>query len=184
MKNIKTKLSGKVHKFGDDLNIDAQVMPYKYKVQFPFDAEKLVPHLFEEVIPEFYKRVNPGDFVVAGRNFACGKPHPQGFMAIAELKLVLLCESMPYNAYRGAISSGVICHRRCIGIRKLVNDGDQVEMDFATGEFHNLTTNSKEIYSSVPLEFFEMMQCGGMKQMLKKWHENQSRNSQDADKVV
>ncbi len=161
-----------MHKFGDDLNIDAEVMPYKYKNQYPFDADKLVPHLFEEVTPDFYKRVSPGEFIVAGRNFACGKPHPQGFMAIAALKLVLLCESMPYNAYRGAISSGVICHRRCAGITQLVNDGDQVEMNFATGKFRNITTSNSATYQPVPLEFFELMQVGGMKEMLKKWHES------------
>jgi len=171
MSEVSSKFRGRCHKFGDDMEIDTKVMPYKYKVLYPFDAEKLVPHLFEEVTRDFYKKVNPGDFVIAGRNFACGKPHPQGFMAIAALKLVLLCESMLFSGYRGAISSGIVCHRHCVNICALVNDGDMVEMDFATGVFRNITTGASEKYAAIPPDFLAMMMLGGMKPMLKKWRE-------------
>lgn len=171
MNTSRTRLRGRCHKFGDDLNMDVHVMPYKYIALHGFDTDALVPHLFEDIVPEFYKRTQPGDFIIAGRNFACGKPHPYGLMAIASLKLRLLCESMPFYAFRGAISRGIVCHRRCEGVSAIVNDGDTVEMDFGTGEFLNVTTGATARYASVQRDLLDTMLIGGMKPMLQKWRD-------------
>lgn len=171
MNALSSRLRGRCHKFGHDLNMDVHVMPYKYIALHGFDAGQLVPHLFEEVVPDFYKRAQPGDFIIAGRNFAFGKPHSQGLIAIAALKQMLLCESMPFYSYRGAISRGIVCHRRCEGITDLVDDGDTVEMDFATGEFVNVTTGAAARYAPVQPQLLETMLLGGMKPMLEKWRD-------------
>lgn len=171
MTNLKTRLRGRCHKFGDEMHMDTKVMPYKYIAQHGFDAAALVAHLFEEVVPEFHKRTEPGDLIIAGRNFAFGKAHPQGLIAIAALKLVVLCESMPFNSFRGAISRGIVCHRRCTGISALVNDGDTVEMDFATGEFNNVTTGAVAAYPPVQEDLLAMMLNGGMRPMLERWRD-------------
>lgn len=171
MNNASSRIRGRCHKFGHDMHMDTKVMPYKYIGLYAFDTEKLVPHLFEEVTPDFYQRAQPGDFIIAGRNFAFGKAHPQGLIAIAALKLRLLCESMPFNSFRGAISRGIVCHRRCEGITDLVNDGDTVEMDFATGGFLNVTTGATARYAPVQPDLLEMMLLGGMNPMLEKWRD-------------
>lgn len=170
-----SRLRGRCRKFGDDMHMDTKVMPYKYIHLHGFDADKLVPHLFEEVTPGFHESVEPGDFIIAGRNFAFGKAHPQGLIAIAALKLRLLCESMPFASYRGAISRGIVCHRRCAGITGLVNDGDTVEMDFATGEFLNVTTGATARYDPVQTDLLAMMLLGGMRPMLEKWRDDNIR---------
>lgn len=164
-------IRGRCHRFGPEMHMDTKVMPYKYIALHGFDAEQLVPHLFEDVSPDFYRRTQPGDFIIAGRNFAFGKAHPQGLIAIAALKLQVLCESMPFNSFRGAISRGIPCHRRCEGITRLVSDGDIVEMDFATGEFLNVTTGATARYAPVERDLLEMMLLGGMKPMLEKWRD-------------
>jgi len=169
MMNDSKKLRGRCHKLGHEMHMDTKVMPYKYIALHGFEAEKLVPHLFEDVIPEFYKRTQPGDFIVAGKNFAFGKPHSQGLIAIADLGLRLICESMPFNSYRGAISRGIVCHRRCEGITAFVNDGDAIEFDFESGDFENLTTGIKKQYSPVNPDLLQIMMVGGMKPMLRKW---------------
>lgn len=171
MRDAGTRLRGRCHKFGHEMHMDTKVMPYKYIGLHGFDAEKLVPHLFEEVAPDFHERARAGDFIIAGRNFAFGKAHPQGLIAIAALKLRLLCESMPFNSFRGAISRGIVCHRRCEGITDLVNDGDIVEMDYSTGEFLNVTTGASASYVPVQQDLLEMMLLGGMKPMLEKWRD-------------
>ena len=171
MNNASTCLRGRCHKFGHEMHMDTKVMPYKYIALHGFDTENLVPHLFEDVSPDFHKRTQPGDFIIAGRNFAFGKAHPQGLIAIAALKLRLLCESMPFNSFRGAISRGIVCHRRCEGITDLVSDGDIVEMDFASGKFLNVTTGATASYSPVQEDLLKMMLLGGMKPMLEKWRD-------------
>lgn len=171
MENTGYRLRGRCHKFGHDMFTDTKLMPYKYGALYPFDAEKLIPHLFEDVVPEFYKRTQPGDFIVAGRRFAYGKSHAQGFIAMAALKLNLLCESMPYKSYRGVIGRGIVTHRRCEGIGELVNDGDIIEMDYATGEFLNLTTGAKAQYAPVQSMLLDMMMLGGTAPMLMRWRD-------------
>lgn len=180
MNNESTKLKGRCHKLGHEMHMDTKVMPYKYIALHGFDAEKLVPHLFEDVVPDFYKRTQPGDFIVAGKNFAFGKAHSQGLIAIAALGLRLVCESMPFNSFRGAISRGIVCHRRCEGITDLVNDGDMIEFDFAKGEFHNLTTGAQKNYNPVHPDLLQMMLVGGMKPMLKQWRDAHFGNASGA----
>jgi 3-isopropylmalate/(R)-2-methylmalate dehydratase small subunit len=175
MHDADSRRRGRCHKFGHEMHMDTKVMPYRYMALYPFDADKLVPHLFEEVMPDFHRRTQPGDFIIAGRNFAYGKAHPQGLIAIAALKLVLLCESMPFNSFRGAISRGILCHRRCAGITDVVSDGDTVEMDFATGEFCNLTTGATATYAPVQRDLLDMMLLGGMRPMLARWRDEHAR---------
>ena len=40
-------------------------------------AEEIKPHLLEDLDPEFAKGVQPGDIVLAGRNFGCGSSREQ-----------------------------------------------------------------------------------------------------------
>lgn len=171
MEQANTRLRGRCHKFSHDIFTDIHLMPYKYGALYPFDAEKLVPHLFEEVVPEFHTRTSPGDFIIAGRRFAYGKSHAQGFIAMAALKLRLLCESMPYKSYRGVISRGIVTNRRCEGITELVNDGDIVEMDYATGEFLNVTTGATAKYPPIEPALLEIMMLGGTGPMLARWRD-------------
>ena len=169
MGELDAVMRGRCHKFGHDMGIDTEVLPHRYSKLYPFDAEKLVPHLFETVTPDFHLRTSPGDFIIAGKNFAAGKAHPQGLIAMAALGLNLLCESMPFNAYRGAISRGIRCSRHCPGILELVSDGDMIRHDFLTGRFVNETTGKEAQFAPIPERLLNMMLLGGMKPMLIEW---------------
>lgn len=165
---------GRCHVFGHDLGMDTDVMPHKYSKIYPFDGGKLKAHLFEEVRPGFHEQVEPGDIIVAGRNFAKGKPHPQGLIAIAELGLSVLCESMPFYAFRGAISRGILIHRGCEGISALVEDGDTIRYDFRTGEFANEARGTTAQFAPLPGRLLDMILIGGMKPMLAEWAKQNS----------
>ena len=84
------------------------------------------PHLFEPIDPGFAARVQRGDLVVAGADFGCGKPHIQGFIAMAALGMGVLCGSMPYKAMRGAISKGLPVLTGCGEPGDWVADGAHV----------------------------------------------------------
>ena len=36
------------------------------------DMNELAKHVMEDLDPNFYSKVDAGDFIVAGRNFGCG----------------------------------------------------------------------------------------------------------------
>ncbi|WP_341862046.1 hypothetical protein [Gymnodinialimonas sp. 57CJ19] len=173
MSDASPVIHGRCHVFGHDMGMDTEVLPHAYAQLYPFDAEKLKHHLFERVREGFAAQCRPGDIIVAGRNFAHGKPHPQALIAIAELGLHVLCESMPFYAYRGAISRGVLIHRDCAGVTDMVADGDIASHDFSTGAFHNETNGKSANFSPLPERLLDMIQIGGMKPMLAQWRKAQ-----------
>ena len=147
-------------------------MPFKFVIERVMEPEKLIPHLFEETAPGFHEQAKPGDIIVAGRNFAKGKAHVQGLIAMQAMGLGLVCESMPFNSYRAAVSQGLLLMNGCSGVTNLVEDGDSLEIDFHTGDFTNHTRGVHKTYSPLPESLQEMIALGGTKGMLRHWWES------------
>ncbi len=165
----KGTLKGRCYKLGNNVPLDNAVMPVRFAVTHEFDPAVLLPHLFAELIPGFLERVRPGDIIVAGPNFCSGKAHPQGLIAMATLGIGILCESMPFNAYRGAVSRGILCNRNCKEVTRLTEDGDEIEMDFASGKFLNHTRGIEHEFPSIEPQLLSIMIGGGMHEMLRRW---------------
>ncbi|HAP32845.1 MAG TPA: 3-isopropylmalate dehydratase small subunit, partial [Firmicutes bacterium] len=62
-------LTGKVWKFGDDVDTDA-IIPARYLITS--DPAELAKHCMEDADPAFSAKLSPGDIIVAGKNFGCG----------------------------------------------------------------------------------------------------------------
>ena len=62
-------VQGKAHKFDDNINTD-YIIAGKYTKTLDYNF--LAEHVFEDISPGFYKKMEPGDYVVAGLNFVCG----------------------------------------------------------------------------------------------------------------
>lgn len=167
----KGRLRGHCYKLGDDVPLDNAIMPVQFAVNHEFDLALLLPHLFGELIPGFAKRAKAGDIVVAGKSFCAGKAHPQGLICMAHIGVGILCESMPFNAYRGAVSRGIHVNRNCAGITSLVQDGDMIEMDYASGHFVNHTQNIEHDFPPIEPGLLAIMTGGGMMGMLREWRE-------------
>ena len=67
-------ISGRAFVFGDDINTDVMA-PGLY---FKSPMAEMAKHCLEAVNPVFAKAVQPGDIVVAGRNFGIDDAHAQG----------------------------------------------------------------------------------------------------------
>jgi 3-isopropylmalate/(R)-2-methylmalate dehydratase small subunit len=165
---------GRCFKFGDNIPLDNAIMPVRFAVTHEFDVATLLPHLFAELRPDFVQHARRGDFIVAGKSFCSGKAHPQGLIAMAHLGLAILCESMPFNAYRGAVSRGILCNRNCAGILDLVDDGDDIEMDYASGRLVNHTRGAEHQYPAIEPGLLAIMSGGGMHGMLREWRDRQA----------
>ena len=63
---------GKAWKFGENLNTD-EIIPARYNLTI--EEKELAKNVFCEIKPDFAKKVQPGDVVVAGNNFGCGSRH-------------------------------------------------------------------------------------------------------------
>ena len=151
-------MNGKVWKFGDDVDTDA-VIPGRYLIMNT--PEELAAHAFEGVRPEFPKEVKEGDIIVAGNNFGCGSSREHAPIALQGTKVsCVIAKSFARIFFRNAINIGVAL-LECPDTDK-IDDGDELDVDFASGTIKNVTKN--EQYHATPLPEFVrgIMDAGGL----------------------
>src|SRR3712207_7769547 len=73
------QFEGRVWKYGEDVNTDV-LIPARYLNTS--DPEVLAQHALEDLDPTFVKEMQPGDIIVAGKNFGCGPSREHAPIAI------------------------------------------------------------------------------------------------------
>ena len=157
---------GRCFKFGENIHADGDCSPLAMAI-----ARETRPEVLREVAmtgldPEFPNKVKPGDIIVAGKNFGCGHAHIQGVLAIAACKVGLVVESTPYANLRNTVNAGLPTLTGCAGVRDLCETGDELEVDFASGAFRNLTSGRSAQYKPMSAELRETIALGGWKPMV------------------
>jgi 3-isopropylmalate/(R)-2-methylmalate dehydratase small subunit len=154
---------------GDNVPLDDGVIPRRLAAGRVTDAQLLVPHLFETLDPGFAARVKPGDILLAGSNFACGKPRLQGFIAMEALDLAIICVSMPGRMIRRAVARAIPVIVGTMDSRAIATAGDDIEIDFATGDLWNRSRDSHVQLPPMPTILCDIVASGGMQAALKEW---------------
>lgn len=130
--------NGLVHKFGDNVDTDV-IIPARYLNSS--DPKELAEHCMEDIDEEFVKKVHEGDLIVAAKNFGCGSSREHAPIAIkASGVSCVIAETFARIFYRNAINIGlpiIESKEAALGI----DDGDRVNVDFATGIITNETKN-------------------------------------------
>lgn len=160
---------GRCHVFGDGIPLDEGLIPFDMAIRRIDDPAVLIPELFRQIDAGFASRVQRGDLVIAGRDFCCGKPHLQGFIAMAALGLAVICTSMPYKAMRGAISKGVPVLTGLDDPAGGFSTDDEVEVDFAAGRIVNLSRGQHHVAQAMSPTLIGMVVEGGTRGMLAAW---------------
>lgn len=158
-------IKGKVHKFGDDINTD-YIISGKYKFK-SLDFNEMSKHLFEDLDPDFYKKINPGDIIVAGKNFGCGSSREQAPLVIKHAGISLvIAKSFARIFYRNSINVGLPLLE---ADTDQIDQGDNLEIDLFQGRIYNKTKNIT-IYSknTFPEIMVKILQAGGLVEYLKK----------------
>ncbi|MBV7482965.1 hypothetical protein [Bordetella sp. BOR01] len=154
---------GTAHVLGHDVPHDGAVMAFDIVLSRTSDPKELIPRLFAELDPTLAGRIQPGDLIVAGRNFLSGKAHNAGIIAMKALGLGILCESMSIRAFQGVVAQAVPVLAACEGISGFLQDGMPIEVDFANGLVTRLDTADSRHYAGMPPEIRQMVQNGGMR---------------------
>lgn len=121
---------GNIFKFHTDVDTD-QIIASQYLL-FPTIDEMKV-HTFESLDPDFAKKVQPGDFVVAAENFGCGSSREQAPSVLKALGVkAVIAKSFARIFYRNAINIGlpVIV---CKDLYDHVSDGQEMELSLSDG---------------------------------------------------
>ena len=156
-------IKGKVHKFGDNINTD-DIIPAKYLVYTA--AKELGKHCLEGVRPNFVSKVNPGDIIVAGKNFGCGSSREHAPLAIKGCGVAaVVAKSFAAIFFRNAINIGL----PFLELKEAdkINDGDALEIDVARGIIKNLTRKENYKIETFPQFLQEIIEQGGLMNWMK-----------------
>ena len=153
------KVSGRVFKFGDNIDTDV-IIPARHLTSA--DPEHLKEHCMEDIDITFKDRVKPGDIIVAGKNFGCGSSREHAPIAInASGVSLVIANDFARIFYRNSINVGLPILECPEAISK-ISDGDEVEADFDTGIITDKTTGECFQANAFPEFIKNIMASGGL----------------------
>ncbi|MEA3346231.1 MAG: 3-isopropylmalate dehydratase small subunit [Chloroflexota bacterium] len=153
------KLTGKVWKYGDNVDTDA-IIPARYLNLSA--TEELALHCMEDVDPDFAGKVQPGDIVVAGANFGCGSSREHAPLALKGAGVsCVVAESFARIFFRNAVNIGLpilICPQAVEGTEA----GQRLEVELGTGVIRNLETGETFRADPYPPFMMDIIEAGGL----------------------
>jgi 3-isopropylmalate/(R)-2-methylmalate dehydratase small subunit len=161
------KIEGKVWRFGDHVDTDL-IIPARYLNVS--DGKELATHCFADLKPEFSERVEPGDILVAGKNFGCGSSREHAPLAIREAGIrAVVAESFARIFYRNGFNIGLPLLEAPEAARAL-KEGDRASIDLSTGEIVLLDDSGAFSAEPIPAFMQELIQAGGLVPYIKENH--------------
>lgn len=153
------KLTGKVWKYGDNIDTDA-IIPARYlNMSTP---EELALHCMEDVDTTYSSGVQKGDIIVGGENFGCGSSREHAPLAIkGSGASCVIAESFARIFYRNAINTGLPI-LACPDAVQDIQSGDQVTVDLSAGLITNERTGNVYQTSPFPKFIMDIIQAGGL----------------------
>ncbi len=145
-------------KIQNDINTDYIISGrYKFKIQ---DEKELAKHIFEDLEEGFYKKVKPGDFLVAGENFGCGSSREQAPVALKACGLrAVIAKSFARIFYRNAFNVG-LCLVECE--TNYIDDLDELELDLEKNVVKNISKGVNIEIKPVPRVMKKLLEMGGV----------------------
>ncbi len=150
---------GKAWKFGDDIDTDA-IIPARYLNTS--DPAELAKHCMEDADPEFVKKMSKGDIIVAGENFGSGSSREHAPISIKACGIsCVIAKSFARIFFRNCFNIGLPILEAPEAVDE-IEEGDELEINFQTGEIKNLTKN--KIFKAQPIPDFmqELVKKGGL----------------------
>ncbi len=150
---------GKVFLYGDNVDTDV-IIPARYLNNT--DPADLAAHCMEDIDKTFISRVEPGDIIVARKNFGCGSSREHAPIAIKAAGVsCVIAETFARIFYRNAINIGlpiIECPRAAAEIA----EGDTVEVNFDTGIITDVTKGTTYEGQAFPAFMQQIIDAGGL----------------------
>lgn len=135
------------------------------------DRDKTAEHLFELAYPEIRARIQPGDFLVAGKNFGCGSSREQAAAAVKYAGVgAVIAVSFARIFYRNAINLGL----PAVVAEVEAAEGDELEIDLEGGRIANLTSGREFKAAALDPRAVELLGAGGLIPYLRRRYASDS----------
>jgi len=148
----------KIWRYEDNVNTD-QLFPGKYTYTCS-TPDEIKPHLLEDLDPNFAKGVQPGDIILAGKNFGCGSSREQPVVGLKSVGIkAVIAESFARIFYRSSINQGLILIE-CPKAVKAFSKGATLSLNVDAGI---ITVDGKEhSFPKLPEEIIAIRDAGGL----------------------
>ena len=154
--------TARVWVLGDDIDTDI-IIPTEYLALKTIDDMK--KYGFSPLRPELAGQIQPGDVIVAGKNFGCGASREQAPEIIKALGIrCVIAKSFARIFFRNSINNGLLLIENS-GLQEDVKEGDEIEV--AMGE--KIVLNGKEYpIASLPQNLLDIINAGGLVKAMRK----------------
>ncbi|DAB36256.1 MAG: 3-isopropylmalate dehydratase small subunit [Epsilonproteobacteria bacterium] len=155
-------ISGKVWCFGDNIDTDLIIAARYLNTS---DPKELAKHVMEDADPEFVKKMQAGDIIVAGENFGCGSSREHAPIALKAAGIrAVVAKSFARIFYRNAFNTGLPIFE--LSNTEAIQEGDNIAISMESGEIKH----GAQTYRFTPIPPFmqELLACGGLMNYAKK----------------
>ena len=150
---------GTVFKYGDNVDTDV-IIPARYLNSS--EPSELAAHCMEDIDKEFITRVKKGDIIVANKNFGCGSSREHAPIAIKAAGVsCVIAETFARIFYRNSINIGLPIIE-CPEAAKVISAGDEVEINFDTGEINDITKGTSYRGQAFPPFMQKIIEAEGL----------------------
>lgn len=161
----------KVWRYGDHIDTDV-IIPARYLniADFKELAEHAMEDAKENLTVNFAANVQPGDYIVAGKNFGCGssREHAPMVLKVKGIKCII-ADSFARIFYRNAINIGLPVLEIGSEVEK-IQAGDTLDVDMAKGEIKIVNKGITITTKPLPEFIQKISDCGGLINYVKGEH--------------
>lgn len=151
-------LTGKVWNFGDNIDTDL-IIAARYLNSS--DPEHLAKFVMEDADPQFPKKVQKGDIIVAGENFGCGSSREHAPIALKAAGVsAVIAKSFARIFYRNAFNMGLPIFE--LNESDEIKEGSIVSINMDAGTIIDQTTNKEYKFTPIPDFMQELIATGGL----------------------
>ncbi len=154
---------GKVWKLGNDIDTDI-IIPTQFLALENVEAMK--KYAFHPLRPELASLIQPGDIIVAGKNFGCGSSREQAPEILAALKVsCIIAKSYARIFYRNAFNNGLLLLENN-ALYDCCNEGDQIAVNLENSQVF-LGEKAFPV-AAIPEDLLQMVEAGGLVSFMRK----------------
>jgi len=154
--------TGKVWVLGNDIDTDI-IIPTEYLALKTIEDMK--QYGFSPLRPELAGQIQPGDIIVAGKNFGCGSSREQAPEVIKALGIpCIIAKSFARIFYRNALNNGLLLLEQP-ELHDVVKEGDTITVTVNEDVDYN---GKKYPIASLPENLMEIIEAGGLVKAMRR----------------
>ncbi len=156
-----SSFTGKIWVLGDDIDTDI-IIPTEYLALPTVDDMK--KYAFSPLRPELAGQIQPGDIIVAGKNFGCGSSREQAPEIIKHLGVAcVIAKSFARIFFRNSINNGLLLIES--DLYDHVKEGDEIAVTLGEKIEHDGVSYP---ISPLPKNLTDILAAGGLVKAMQK----------------